>query len=290
MSTSKKRKLPSVGIFDPNYSEDPQYGNVSTLQDGRKRIHFHFFAEPPGADRYHRFLITLPECNVPKISSSHIDSVEDIYVPVIKNFHVNYVEPNNLEKKAVSAIYVGLFEADNLDLGPFPKPDGSPGDTALDPHKDIEGIFLLNKPISYHAYESDDTSEVSNIPEKGYICLQNFLCLYVGHKHLNKSNPHSFNAYIDYNICKMKYKDALVWKADFEKMISPDLKYRVSTSKDETYIISRGGLQFDENADPSKFKPVVNDSKLYKVSERDTYDATLSAQEMVWSLAINKYL
>lgn len=290
-----KRKLPKVGIFDPNLSQDPQYGNVSTLQDGYKRVHFHMTARPGKLDDFLRFQIVLPECNVPRISSDTISNVEQITVPVIKKFHVEWVEPNNLENKTQAAMYIGLFEDDQLSIGPFTQLDGSPGVTKIDPTKTIEPIFILNKPIAYSSLESDDHIETSNMAQRGYVCLQNYVNLWLGYKNLKATNFFSCNVYIDYTTCETTYKEALIWRSDFEKYITGKLKYRVQISPDQNnvLVVSRGEVQAKEGTDPSNsttFPSVVNTSKLFKVPERPTEEASLSTKELVWAKAVKTYL
>lgn len=290
-----KRKLPKVGIFDPNLSQDPQYGNVSTLPDGLKRVHFHITARPEKVDDFLRFQIILPECNIPRISSTTISSVEQISVPVIKNFQVQWVEPNNLENKTQAAMYIGLFEEDQLDIGPFVDVSGNQGTIKMDPSKTIEPIFIVNKPIAYSCLESDDHIDVSNLAARGYICLQNYVNLWLGYKNLKSTNFFSFNVYIDYEVCHTTYKEALIWRADFEKYITGSLKYRVTISPNQNnvLVVSRGTVDGKEGQDPSDkstFPSVVNSSKVFKVPERPTEEASLSTKELVWSKAMKTYL
>lgn len=283
-SQKRKRKLPNPGIFDPNYSNDPQYGNVSTLKDGLKRIHFFNVSQPGKTRNYERFQIIFPECEVPTIDHRNIDKVTKIKVPVIKNFVVDFVEPNGTRDQ----IYIGLFECDvfenEFDRWEKDQPDGE------DPieNRYIEALFILNKPIAYKAHESEG-GMVSNIPERGYICLQNYANIFVGFRNFKGATAYSFNCYVDYEVCDMRYQDAIVWKADFERMISKDLKYRVNADKDGACVISRGELQKDVSADPSKFPTFKNNSKLFKVTERKLTAAGLRGDDFVVTEAA-KYL
>lgn len=275
-SRQRKRKLPNPGIFDPNYSNDPQFGNVATLKDGLKRIHFHHVSKPGAKQAYKRFQIIIPECEVPTIDSTRIDKVTKIKVPVIKDFIVDNVEPNNLNAPYVTALYIGLFEADQLEAT-FPTWKASDPETeedTINPSLFIEPLFILNKPIAYKAFESD-LGQVSNIPERGYVCMQNYVNIFVGFKGLTLQNRYSFNCYIDYEVCEMKYEDALVWKADFEAMISEKLKYRIKSNDLGVTIISRGDLQLDEATDPSKFPTPAGTFKRFRVPDRDLASAGL---------------
>lgn len=286
----KKRKLPNPGIFDPNYSNDPQYGNVATLKDGVKRIHFHYINKPQQKAKYHRFQIIIPECEVPTIDSKQIDRVDTIRVPVIKDFVVDNVEPNNLVAPYVSALYVGLFEADQLNTC-WPVFDPEADETEKDcikPSDFIEPLFILNKPIAYKAFESD-LGQVSNIPERGYVCLQNYVNVFVGFKNMLLPNRFSLNCYIDYEVCDIKYEDALVWRADFEQMISEQLKYRIQADEDGVILISRGALQHNTADDPSKFLVPVGTFKRFKIAERDLAGAALRGNAFT-ALELSKLL
>lgn len=290
--TSNKRKLPEVGIFDPNFSQDPQYGNVSTLRTGLKRIHLHYEGNPTGENLYVRNLIVIPECNIPKIDSRNIDSVGEITVPIIKNFEAVIVENSTLEKDNTEAlILVGAFESDNLSRGPFPclSREGEPEKIEIN---NMQSIFIMNKPIAYTAFEMDKVVPVSNMSERGYVILQNYVNIFYAWKQLKKTNPVSIDVYLDYTTCTIPYKDALVWKADFEKMIQGKLKYRVDVDsiKESSILLSRGELQRDEEDDPEDFKPVVNSTKLYKVAERELEKAALSNEEFAWTEAMKKYM
>lgn len=292
--TSKKRKLPTVGIFDPNFSEDPQYGNVSTLADGLKRIHFHLTMQPVNLDRYYRYSIMVPECSIPKISSHEIDSVEQISVPVVKNFHVEMTEPGSLENKVTSSFYVGLFECDKFDLGPLHKLDGSDPGFPI-PTKDIvEPSFIINKPAAYSCFENGGRHDVSNLSERGYIFLQNYFNLFVGFRNMEKQKQFSFNVYIDYKVCQTSYREALIWKSDFESMIQNRLRYRadIKAAADQIYVAlcSRGLVESEDNADPSKFNEHTNNTKIFKVPARPTEEASLDKKELVWARAMKKFL
>lgn len=286
-----KRKLPKVGIFDPNLSQDPQYGNVSTLPDNLKRVHFHTEFTPLSQDTYYRHQIVLPECGVPKISSTEIDKVTKISVPIIKSFAVQMIEGGKFEKETNASAFIGLFEADALSLGPFQDLDGSPGKEKLEETTNHEAIFILNKPIAYFAYENADQTSVSNLAGRGYIILQNYVNLFVGLKNLKLNEQLSFSAYIDYEVCETTYQEALIWQADFEKFIDHRLKYRVHFDDEKNVtIISRGDLQTMNEDDPSTFPPVVkNTSTHFKVATRDVEMAAVPTKEAVWAQTMKKY-
>lgn len=286
-----KRKLPKVGIFDPNLSQDPQFGNVSTLPDGTKRIHFHMTMQPTKADNYLRYTIIIPECNIPTISASEISKVENITLPIIKGFKAELGEPNALENKSQSAIIVGLFECDKFDDGPYPTLNGGTGTRKI-PSKDVlEPLFILNKPIAYTHFETDDHQDVSNLAQRGYIMLQNYVNVFVGMQNLNKTQHFTLNLYIDYTSCDTTYREALIWKADFEQLIQSRLKYRADVSADSQTIIlcSRGKTQSAESTDPTTFSPIVNTSEIYKVPERPLEEASLSQKELIWAKTIKDY-
>lgn len=287
-----KRKLPKVGIFDPNLSQDPQYGNVSTLQDGLKRIHFHTDMEPDSSDGWYRHQIILPECGVPTISDSRIDEVTKITVPIIKRFEVQFVEGGKLEKSSNAFASIGLFEADTLNIGPFQELDGSDGTLKLDTEKDQEAILIMNKPIAYECIENEDKTIVSNLAQRGYIMLQNYVNLFVGVRNVKLNEKLAFNVYIDYEVCDTTYQEALIWQADFEKFIDHRLKYRVhidEITKNVT-IISRGEMETKFETDPSDFPKVVrNTSKLFKVATRSVERAAVPNKELIWAETMKKY-
>lgn len=289
--TSKKRKLPHVGMFDPNLSQDPQYGDVSTLPDGLKRIHFHTSFQPEGQDGWYRHQIVIPECEVPKLSSKNIDEITKIRVPVIKSFRVQFIEGGKLEKETNATLFVGLFESDSLSLGPFQEMDGSTGTKKLSAENNHEAIMIMNKPIAYCAWENDDTTSVSNLAERGYIILQNYVNMFVSLKSAKLNQNLSFNVYFDYVVCDTTYQEALIWQADFEKFITHKLKYRVSIDDfDNVKILSRGDLESKWGDDPSKFDPVVrNTEKLFKVSKRSVENAAVTTREAVWAETMKKY-
>lgn len=286
-----KRKLPKVGIFDPNLSQDPQFGNVSTLSDKYKRVHFHTEFQPTSQDTYYRHQIILPECKVPKISATEIDKVTKITLPIIKNFSVQMIEGGKLEKNTNAAAFIGLFETDILSLGPFQEVDGSTGTEKLDEATNQEAIFILNKPISYLGFENEDSTCVSNLASRGYIILQNYVNLFVALKNVKLNEQLSFSVYIDYEVCDTTYQQALIWQADFEKFIDHKLKYRVHFDDEKNVtIISRGELQSLNAADPSAFAPVVkNTSNVFKVATRDVEMAALPTKEAVWAETMKKY-
>lgn len=288
-----KRKLPRVGIFDPNLSQDPQYGNVSTLKDGLKRIHFHADMEPESQDMWYRHQIVIPECGIPSISDSKIEEVSKITVPIIKNFSVQFVEGGKLEKQTNAFFSLGIFESDTLSLGPFQELDGSEGTSKLDPSKHLEAIMILNKPIAYECHENEDKTFVSNMADRGYIMLQNYVNLFLGLRNMKLNEKIAFNVYIDYEVCDTTYQEALIWKADFEKFIDHKLKYRVHVDDvvKNVSIISRGELESKYNDDPSQFPVVVrNTTKLFKVATRAVERAAVPTKELVWAEAMKKYL
>lgn len=292
-----KRKLPKVGIFDPNLSQDPQFGNVSTLADGLKRIHFHITAKPSKADDYLRFSIIIPECFIPTISSTHIDNVEKISLPIVKGFHVQMMETTSFDEKVDGNIYIGLFECDKFDLGPFPKLNGDAGTATVPFSNIIEPLFILNKPAAYFHFKANGESKmVSNLAERGYIFLQNYFNLFVGMKNaiIGADTPKkiSFNVYIDYKTCDTTYKEALIWKSDFESLIQNRLKYRAQIAPDNNTVVlcSRGLTYASDNKDPSKFNELVNDLKVFKVPERPKEEAALDEKQLIWSRAVQKYL
>lgn len=287
-----KRKLPKVGIFDPNFSQDPQYGNLSTLKDGLKRIHFHGDMQPTSNDGWYRHQIVIPECGVPTISESKINEVSKITVPMIKSFAVQFVHGGKLEKQSNASLFLGLFENDALSIGPFQEIDGSDGTLKLDAENNLEAIGILNKPIAYQMHENEDCTSVSNLAERGYIILQNYVNLFIGVKNMKLDENITFNVYIDYKVCDTTYQEALIWQADFEKLIDHKLKYRVHIDDitKNVSIISRGELESKYNDDPSKFPDVVrNTSKLFKVSKRSMERAAVPNKELVWAETMKKY-
>lgn len=289
-SKKAKRTLAEPGIYDPNYSQDPQYGNVSTLPDGVKRVHT-FFRDKPDADDYYRLQIIFPECPAPRIDSSKLSEVEEMDVPIIKNVQVVFSEESNLDKSVKANILVGIFEKDQLSLGPFPPIIEGAQDQTLDLHNH-EAVFLLNDPIVYYFFDGDRVICSNNIPnpKRGWICLQNYVNLFVSVHGVQTDKYLSFNVYLDYTWCKMKYKDALIWKADFEKNIQFNKKYRLYHSADRTLIISRGNTGgMHEGSDPSKFPPFVNNKDVYKIPERSLAGA-ISPREVLWGETLKKYL
>ena len=287
-ATTKKRKVSKPGIYDPNYSSDPQFGNVSTLPDGQKRIH-NYFRDEVDKDDYYRISIFIPDCEVPAIHSRQIDEVTEFDVPIIKNFHVELIEGNNIDKKSTAHVAVGIFEKDRLSLGPFPSFGDFP-EATLSTHEH-EAVFIMNDPIAYAVFESGNQHCFSNIPERGYTCLQNYVCLYIS-VHDMKTDPKiplSLHIMTDYTWCKMKYKDALIWKADFEKNIQKRLKYRLISSGNKTFICSRGEVRIDESADPSKFPQIQNNAKSFRVAERSLAGA-MASKQVLWGETIKKYM
>lgn len=292
-----KRKLPNVGIFDPNLSQDPQYGNVSTLADGLKRIHFHITAKPTKANDYYRFSVLIPECSIPTISSKHIDRVDKITLPVVKKFDVQMMETAAFDPKVQGNIYIGLFECDKFDLGPYPKLDGEPGTDKIPFSDIIEPVFILNKPAAYfHFKNAQLNTQVSNLADRGYIFLQNYINIFVGMKNaiIGSETPKqfSFNLYIDYKTCDTTYKEALIWKSDFESLIQNRLKYRATIfpTTGEVVLCSRGITYVKDSTDPSKFPDLLNDQKVFKVPERPKEEAALDPKQLIWSNALKKYL
>lgn len=281
-----------VGIFDPNLSEDPQYGNVSTLKDGLKRIHFHTSMKPQAGNGYYRHQIIIPECTIPTISSRNIDEVTQLKVPIIKNFAVQFGEGGKIEKQTNAKLIVGLFESDSLSLGPFLDLEGKAGTHKLEAADDSESIFIMNRPASYVIFENEDVNVVNNFAQRGFVLLQNYCNLFVGLQNMKLNDRLEFNVYIDYEVCETTYQDALVWQADFEKLIDIRLKYRldIDAAKNVT-IISRGELESKFNADPSTFPPVVhNTTKIFKVATRSLEEAAIPTKEVVWAQAMKKYV
>lgn len=290
---AKKRKNPSVGIFDPNYSQDPQYGNVSTLKPGLKRIHLLFEGDIPSGF-WIRWMIRFPECDVPRIDSRNIDRVDEIVVPVIKEFDFVLSQTSKAcDATNKGVILGGLFETSKLSRT-FPTFEnaGAAGEKDVRLNRG-ETIFALNNPIAYNLVTRGRETKVSNMSERGYVLLQNYVFIFVHCEYMGSANDiEGFNAYIDYELCTMKYKDALVWKADFEKFISPNLKYRVSNSATTSTAISRGDCQYSGSGDPADFPDPVSStsSTLYRVAERDVEKAGLSDEEFAWTQAVKKYI
>lgn len=82
-------------------------------------------------------------------------------------------------------------------------------------------------------------------------------------------NRYSFNCYIDYEVCDIRYEDVFVWRVNFELMILENLKYRVKVDNIGVIVIFRGDFQFDEVDDFFKFLILVGIFKWFKVVERD---------------------
>lgn len=288
-SKKPKRTLPQTGIYDPNYSQDPQYGNVSTLPDGTKRVHT-YFRDKVKPDDYYRIQILFPECTPPLIDSSRIGEIDEINVPIIKNFSVEITEESNLWDSFLANVIIGISEKDTLSLGPFPAIKEFAPDQTL-PQSNPEAIMILNNPIAYFTYAHSEKHAVSNIPnpKRGWICLQNYVNLFIATRDTDQTKFLSFNAYVDYDWCKMKYKDALIWRADFEKNLNYNLKYRLYHSGDQTLILSRGDVAIHESNDPSKFPPFVNNKQVYKIPER-SLAAAISPREVLWGETLKKYM
>lgn len=288
---AKKRKNPSVGIFDPNYSQDPQFGNVSTLKPGLKRVHLMFEGDLP-TGMWLRWMIRFPECDVPRIDSRNIDKVDEIVIPIIKDFTFVLSQSSKANDPGnKGAIMGGIFENSKLSRT-FPQFNNYD----LPNEKDVrlflgETIFALNSPIAYSIVNRGKLTQVSNMSERGYVLLQNYVFVHVHAESMGSaSDTECFSAYVDYELCTMKYKDALVWKADFEKFISPNLKYRVFNDASSTTAISRGDCEYRGVGDPAGFPDPVNSSLLYRVATRDVEKAGLSDEEFAWTQAVKKYI
>lgn len=288
---AKKRKNPSVGIFDPNYSQDPQFGNVSTLKPGLKRVHLMFEGDLP-TGFWLRWMITFPECDVPRIDSRNIDKVDEIIVPIIKEFTFVLSQSSKANDPGNKGVIIGgIFENSKLSRT-FPQFNNYdlPNEKDIRPYRG-ETIFALNSPIAYSVVNRGKLTHVSNMSERGYVLLQNYCFVHVHAESMGSaSDTECFSAYIDYELCTMKYKDALVWKADFEKFISPNLKYRVFNDSSSTTAISRGDCEYRGVGDPAGFPDPVNSSLLYRVATRDVEKAGLSDEEFAWTQAVKKYI
>lgn len=287
----KRRKLPNVGIFDPNQSGDPQYGKVSSLRSDLKRVHVHYENANQKFDNYQRLRIQFPECTKPTMTLDELKIIKKVRVPVIQNveFDLNSFHPQNLKSAGDSVLCVGLFEASQLSRDLPPRyPATSHENKKLDAEDNIEGIFILNKPIIYwitakdHTYSGDVGSAVpvSNIPEGGYVCLQNYLNLYIAYKNMDKNLFLSLNVYVDYKTCDVDYESAKVWKADFEEMICSDLKYKGICDGKNVLITSRGSFWIAESTDPEKFPEETQEQK--DEMERELFDLSDSKSWFPW--------
>lgn len=282
-STTTVRKVPRTGIFDPNYSNDPQYGNVSTLPDGTKRCHVYVRFKPT-KNTYYRYQIILPEFEVPTINTKEIDEVLEVDVLIIKNVFFDLPEGNNLEKTPHSAhIIAGLFEIDGL-LPDVPKnaEGGLNGETVRIDNKHGEALFIVNKPVAYTVFEGDVVHDVSNIPARGYICLQNYINLFMNVEEMKEDLFVGMNVYIDYDVCKVSYKDAKIWQANFEKEICRKKKYTMLYPNsllptDNLVIISKGEVTWEQRGNPADFTPHVNSNKIYKVAGKSLVAAAAGA-------------
>lgn len=288
---AKKRKTPSVGIFDPNYSQDPQFGNVSTLKPGLKRVHLMFEGDLP-TGMWLRWMIRFPECDVPRIDSRNIDKVDEIVIPIIKDFTFVLSQSSKANDPGNKGMIIGgIFENSKLSRT-FPQFNNYDLPNEKDTRLFLgETIFALNSPIAYSVVNRGKLTQVSNMSERGYVLLQNYVFVHVHAESMGSaSDTECFSAYIDYELCTMKYKDALVWKADFEKFISPNLKYRVFNDASSTTAISRGDCEYRGVGDPAGFPDPVNSSLLYRVATRDVEKAGLSDEEFAWTQAVKKYI
>lgn len=267
----RKRKLPTVGIYDPNYSDDPQFGNVSTLKEGWKRIHVHYSGLPQNAKNYTRLQCIIPECVVPTIDHSHIETIKEIEVPVIKNFEFT-VECLNESQNGF--IVAGLCDVDKFTRKNMLNLDrlNQEGSTIDVTH--LEALFIANRPIVYKTYSPFKTvTTVSNLSQRGYIVLQNYINLFVFWEGLDTTKALCFNAYIDYSVCRMKYTDAVTWRSDFESMINPLLRYRVGKHNAATVLCSRGELEGESVDDPETFPDIQNSDRVYRVFTREPVSA-----------------
>lgn len=260
----RKRKLPSVGIYDPNFSEDPQYGNVSTLKDGWKRVHIHVDGPQRNDTDFIRLQIIIPECTIPTIRHDKIDSIDEIEVVILKNFECDAMMSTVANKEDM---IIGICDVDNFNLTPCPNLD-----ERLDPVKipltHLEALFITNRPVAYKYHGPyKNWISVSNMAERGYVLMQNYFNVFTFHNR-SANEDLSFNLYVDYQICKMKYRDALAWRADFEKLVNPLLRYRVGELDNKIIICSRGEFEGESVDDPSTFNPIVKSSKCFKVAER----------------------
>lgn len=107
-----KRKFFIFGIFDFNYFNNFQFGNVVILKDGVKRIYFYYIFKFGKVIKYRCFQIIIFECQVFIIDILKIDKVIKIWVFVIKDFVVDNVEFNNFILFYVLVLYIGFFEVD----------------------------------------------------------------------------------------------------------------------------------------------------------------------------------
>lgn len=282
--TTRKRKLPTVGIYDPNYSEDPQFGNVSTLKDGWKRVHLHVDGPPKGDTNYMRFQCIVPECTIPTLSTGEMQTIEEIEVVVIKNFacdaQLNVASKENL--------IIGICDVDKFDKTPCPNLDPEKEPVSI-PIAHVEALFITNRPVCYIYHGPyKNWTQVSNFSERGYVLLQNYFNVFVMHTQADPAVDLSFNVYVDYTICRMKYKDAIAWRADFENLINPYLKYRVGEHDKAIAVHSRGDLEVESADDPSTFDDIVKSSKVFKVTERKPVEAL--STEAALQTYLNKYL
>lgn len=269
--TSRKRKLPTVGIYDPNYSDDPQFGNVSTLKPGLKRIHVHYSGIPHNTNNYTRLQCLIPECIVPTIDRSHMHTIKEIEVPVIQNFEFT-LECGNAGTSGF--VIAGLCDVDKFQTENFLNLDTLSNEkSSIDVHH-LEALFIANRPIVYQCFGPYKYGScVSNMSERGYIILQNYINLFVFWDALDTAKDLCFNAYIDYTVCRMKYQDAVTWRADFEQMIDPLLKYRVGKHNNATILCSRGEMEGESVDDPSTFPDILNSDRVYRVYSREMVKA-----------------
>lgn len=249
MSKRKRGKL-NPGVFDPNYSQDPQYGNVSTLEGGDKRIHFHFkgIKKSDQDNKWRRFEITIPDCDIPKQDLRTLDSVR---LPVIKEITF---QPMDYLSEKDSRVLTGVFEQKYLKYKNF-EPWQLVGDyettpVNLDTTKDTQEIFLLNKPIAICSQYANKYSIQNNIRDRHWLLLQNTLNIFLEYSNPAKSKDFTFSisVYIDYGFETVCVRDALVWRADFEQYTSNFLKYRVKKNNtlnpmnEDCILISRGHM------------------------------------------------
>ena len=259
---SKKRK---TGVYSPNLTNDPIFGDTSTLPEGLKRIHFHTDFVNTAYNQWIRFQLQFPECEVPKMSPQSMEFVDTFDVPKIMNvtFQIGMVHPKTKNTAADCDFLIGCFERDQLSRDVDKLRSLKTENVKLDKQTQIESIFIVNEPIVYERYSTDHsfspwqfTLRVSNIPAKGFILLQNYLNLVVAFENIDRDLSMSFNVYVDYHICKTDYESAKIWASDYESLIGDAFKYRGVVDSKSSFLTSRGNVSVDTNADPEKFDEV----------------------------------
>lgn len=71
--------------------------------------------------------------------------------------------------------------------------------------------MIMNKLIVYEIYENEDIIFVSNLVERGYIILQNYVNLMIGLRNVKLNESFSYNVYIDYEVCNIIYQEVFIW-------------------------------------------------------------------------------